>query len=41
MRKKLGSIGFVSLDARAHTTKKRDDNLDRIAIAMLIKELGE
>ena len=39
MRKKLGSVGFVSLDARAHTYKKRDDNLDKIAIAELMKEV--
>ena len=39
MLKKLGRKGFDSLDARAHTHKKRDDNLDRIAIAVLIKEL--
>ena len=41
MRKRLGDEAFELLDVRAHIRKKRDDNLDRIAIKYLLKELEE
>lgn len=39
MKQRLRERGFDLLDIRAHTSKKRDDKLDKIEIEQLIKEL--
>lgn len=39
MIKRLGQEGFEALMVRAHIRKKRDDNLDRIIIGQLLKEV--
>ncbi len=41
MVEKLGIRGFDALAARAHTTKKRDDNLDALGIEALIESLNK